>query len=183
MTFKLKAQNKAQALRANRGRRVEDKVEELHETHAFRLHAELWRCYPGVRGGRVVKPQGPDFQGLLVESGRHVFVEVKAVLEGHLKLPRPGLTAEGKPRTGAFTVAELERLCACDRHGGLAVVLVLHGPLTVAAWCPIPWAVIEAAIAAGASSLHESRILSRRCQPVDYLRSAEASARNLWRAA
>ena len=179
----LRSQSAAQALRVNRGRKVENRVEEIHESYAFAQHARLYRAHPGVRAGRIVSPQGPDFSGFLVASGRHVFVEVKGILSGGLSLPRPGFTPSGEPRTGAFTPEEIVRLRACHEAGGLAVVLVVHGPLAAASWCPVPWALVESALEADTPSLTEARLLARRCDPPEYLLAAEYASRNLWRSA
>jgi hypothetical protein len=53
---------------------------------------------------------------------------------------------------------QLRVLRECAKDGGLAVVLVLHGPvLAVARWCAVPWLVIEERVLAHAT--HTTRLL------------------------
>lgn len=174
----------AQSKRVNRGRIAEDAVERVHNDPAFQAFARLWRSYPGKVGQRFVAPQGPDFQGFLVGTARHCFVEVKAVEGGGLSLPQPGkLRKNGEPNCGDFTQAEAARLSACYQSGGLAVVLVLYGPHgpSQARWCAVPWGRIDYAISQNQTQLTGNNLLEfAAIHPVWYLKDAWDSDYRTW---
>lgn len=130
--FQLRSQRAASRAAQARGDDAEDLVARIHAAEPFRRGAALNRRYARVQGGRYTEPQGPDFSGHLLEEGaRHVEVEVKAVKGGSLAFD-------------CFTWREVRDLTLCRRAGGLAVVLVLHGPsLPAATWCAVPWWALE----------------------------------------
>ena len=133
-----------QSLRAKHGNETERFVETLNHLCELRGIARL-RKVPtemrvvGRQGPRVVaiyaKKAGVDYVGRFIGSGRFVGVEVKRVdvsiskrtgapLPPHLDLAR----VEDHQR------AELDAIAA---DGGLALLLVVHGPLAAYA---VPWA-------------------------------------------
>ena len=167
-----------------RGGAVAHRAGTLAEDLVERLHASpLWRARnPGVyllrrnigvvvAGGKArhVAPQGPDFGGGGPARrwggpegiGRWIEVEVKAV-------------APERPRLefARFTETETTALTACHAAGGLAVVLVLVGPIAAPArlaWCAVPWNVVAAARACGDASMGADELRWHQREPVDYL--------------
>jgi len=137
-----------------RGDAAEKAVEELHQSLAFRTlypNAYLTRRYSRrvQHGGtfKTIAPQGPDFGGGI--EGRCLEVEVKAVDPRVAKrLPFEHLTD-----------AEVSILSACERIGGVAIVLILYGEIpALAQWCPVPWTEIEPSYRAWRAAANDPRV-------------------------
>lgn len=105
----------------------EEAVQVIHDLPGTRERWHLQRRYPRMQAGQYTDVQGPDFSGWRKRDARHIEVEVKCESEGRLSFDR-------------FQPSQVETLSACTRDGGIALVLVLHGPhLSRAKWCPLPW--------------------------------------------
>ena len=165
-----------------RGDDAEAIVERLHDSWGFRTRnpgAHLTRRHARtivVSGkARNIGTQGPDFGGgapaaLWGRIGRAewVEVEVKAVDPDVMRrLP-----------FDRFTDAEVETLSACAKAGGVAIVLVLYGPLVAPRWCAVPWSCLEervrdwrCRVVDAPASIVESDLLAHACPPLEYLRT------------
>lgn len=113
------------------------------EQHAERL---LDMCVPLAKLRRRITPQkrgrdgktiflakqGPDFEGMLLDgTARHIEIEAKR--------------ASGTSwRLDSLDSKQVDQLEETWQHGGIAIVMVIHGPvLATADTCMIPWLIVR----------------------------------------
>ena len=119
-----------QRKRFSRGNEAENLVEESLKKPRNAPAGKLWRRYAGMRAGRYVAPQGPDFGGILTSRvssiAVHCEVEVKACTD--------------RFDFSRLRESELEGLQTTHELGGASFVLCLFGePLSSASWHLLPW--------------------------------------------
>lgn len=147
-----------QRKRFSRGREAEDLVEESLAKPRNIAGGKLWRRHAGMRAGRYVAPQGPDFSGILTSRvaslAVHCEVEVKACTD--------------RFDFSRLRESELEGLQTTHELGGASFVLCLFGePLSSASWYLLPWGFVLREIDRGKAHVAQREL-------ADFLVSSES---------
>lgn len=164
---------RSQSHRAHAGAEAERYFDRLNDVcaragvahvHRVSSHTKILRTLGRGRVEAILTSASVvDAMGWMAD-GRAVAIEVK-----HVGVERLQSGAEAAWRLALSRIEphQLAMLAACDAAGGLALVVVIHGPDVYA----VPWSAVHAAVQAGAASLSRDDLAPHRCDPREpYLR-------------